>query len=90
MRPMGISAQIAADIDVSPCRISRLLNGNRPITADMALRLGLFFGTELRFWLDKQTEYDMRMAEREIKAEIAPRKTPNYTTAWSDLPRARA
>jgi len=41
MHPMGISArQLAADIDVSPSRISELVNGNRPITADTALRLG--------------------------------------------------
>jgi addiction module HigA family antidote len=74
MRPMGISArQLAADIDVSPSRISELVNGNRPITADTALRLGLFFGMEARFWLNLQSEYDMRMAERETKAAIAPR-----------------
>lgn len=72
MRPMGISArQLAADIDVSPSRISELVNGNRPITADTALRLGLFFGMESRFWLNLQSEYDMRMAERETKAAIA-------------------
>jgi addiction module HigA family antidote len=44
MKPMGITArQLAADIDVSPSRISDLVNGNRPVTADTALRLGLFF-----------------------------------------------
>jgi addiction module HigA family antidote len=43
MKPMGISArQLAADIDVSPSRISEMVNGHRPITADTALRLGLF------------------------------------------------
>ena len=74
MRPMGISArQLAADIDVSPSRISELVNGNRPITADTALRLGLFFGMESRFWLNLQSEYDMRMAERETKADIESR-----------------
>jgi addiction module HigA family antidote len=42
MKPMGITArQLAADIDVSPSRISELVNGRRPITADTALRLGL-------------------------------------------------
>ncbi|MCZ8254703.1 MAG: HigA family addiction module antitoxin [Polaromonas sp.] len=74
MKPMGISArQLAADIDVSPSRISELVNGIRPITADTALRLGLFFGMESRFWLNLQSEYDMRMAERETKAAIARR-----------------
>lgn len=74
MKPMGISArQLASDIDVSPSRISELVNGTRPITADTALRLGLFFNMEARFWLNLQSEYDMRMAERETKATIAQR-----------------
>jgi len=43
MKPMGISArQLTADIDVSPSRISELVNGRRPITSDTALRLGSF------------------------------------------------
>ncbi len=74
MKPMGITArQLASDIDVSPSRISELVNGQRPITADTALRLGLFFGMEPRFWLNLQSEYDMRLAERKLRAKIAPR-----------------
>ena len=74
MKPMGISArQLGADIDVSPSRISDLVNGNRPITADTALRLGLFFSMEPRFWINLQTDYDMRVATRNLSATIAPR-----------------
>jgi len=74
MKPMGISArQLAADIDVSPSRISELVHGNRPITADTALRLGLFFSMEPRFWINLQAEYDMRMATRNLQKKIAPR-----------------
>ncbi len=74
MKPMGITArQLASDIDVSPSRISELVNGQRPITADTALRLGLFFSMEPRFWLNLQSEYDMRLAERMLRAKIAPR-----------------
>ena len=74
IRPMGISArQLAADIDVSPSRISELVNGRRPTTADTALRLGLYFGMDARYWLNLQTEYDMRVATREPKDRIAPR-----------------
>lgn len=74
MKPMGIRArQLAADIDVSPSRISELVNGQRPITADTALRLGLFFGMEPRFWLNLQSEYDIRLADRNLRAKIAPR-----------------
>ena len=71
---MGISArQLAADIDVSPSRISEVVNGHRPITADTALRLGLFFNMEPRFWINLQTEYDMRVATRTVSDKIAAR-----------------
>ena len=74
MRPMSITArQLAADIDVSPSRISEIVNGSRPITADTALRLGLFFSMEPRFWLNLQSEYDMRIAKRTLQNEIESR-----------------
>ena len=74
MKPLGIPArQLAADIDVSPSRISELVHGTRPVTADTALRLGLFFGMEPRFWLNLQTEYDIRLAARTLQEKIAPR-----------------
>jgi addiction module HigA family antidote len=74
MKPMAITArQLAADIDVSPSRISEIVHGTRPITADTALRLGLFFSMEPHFWLNLQSEYDMRMAKRTLQKEIEPR-----------------
>ncbi|MEY3136437.1 MAG: plasmid maintenance system antidote protein [Pseudomonadota bacterium] len=74
MKPMGITArQLSADIDVPPSRISELVNGQRPITADTALRLGLFFGMEARFWLNLQAEYDIRVATRNLTAKLTPR-----------------
>ncbi len=74
MKPMGITArQLAADMDVPPSRISDIVNGARPITADTALRLGLFFSMEPRYWLNLQTEYDMRTVMRESAGKIAPR-----------------
>ncbi len=74
MRPMGITArQLAADIDVSPSRISEIVHGARPITADTALRLGMFFAMEPRFWLNLQTEYDMRIAKRTLQKTLEPR-----------------
>ena len=74
MKPMGISArQLAADIDVSPSRISDVVNGVRPITADTALRLGLFFKMDPRFWMNLQSEFDMRVASRTLRDKIAPR-----------------
>ncbi len=74
MRPMGLTIQrLAADLDVSPSRISDIVHGKRPITADTALRLGLYFAMEPRFWLNLQSEYDMRITTRELKSKIAPR-----------------
>jgi addiction module HigA family antidote len=74
MKPMGITArQLAADIDVPPSRISEIVNAQRPITADTAIRLGIFFGIESRFWLNLQTEYDIRVNERALRKKITSR-----------------
>ena len=74
MKPMGITArQLASDIDVSPSRISEIVNGMCPISVDTALRLGLFFSMEPRFWMNLQTEYDLRVIKRELEQKISPR-----------------
>jgi addiction module HigA family antidote len=74
MKSMGMSVrQLAPDIDVSPSRISDLVNGNRPITADAAVGHGLFFNMAPRFWMNLQTEYDIRVAARTSTDKIAPR-----------------
>lgn len=74
MHPLGITARrLAADIDVPPSRISEIVNGKRPITADTALRLGLYFDMEPRFWLNLQTEYDMRVTSRDLKERMTAR-----------------
>lgn len=89
MKPMGVSArQLAADIDVSPSRISELVNGQRPITADTALRLGLFFSMEPRFWLNLQAEYDMRTAERELQHPCQPHREDRGSPQAAARPRA--
>ena len=74
MRPMGITGQhLASSIHVSRSRVSRIVNGSRSISVDTALRLGLFFGMEPRYWMNLQTEYDLRMMRHQIGAKIAPR-----------------
>ena len=73
MKPMGISAkQLAADIGVSLNHVNELIHGNSPITVESALRLGLFFNMEPRFWLNLQTEYDVRVATRTVREKIVP------------------
>jgi len=74
MKPMGISARrLSADIDVSPSRINEVVKGKRSITPDTALRLGIYFGMEPRFWLNLQSEYDMRVVAREQQKDIQQR-----------------
>lgn len=74
LKPINItSRQFAADIDVPPSRISEIIRGKRPITADTALRFGLFFKMDPRFWLNLQTEYDVRMIKRNTLKSILPR-----------------
>ena len=68
MKPLGVTARrLAADIDVPSRRISEVIHGRRPITVDMAVRLGLFFSMTPRFWMNLQGEYDLLTASREIE-----------------------
>jgi addiction module HigA family antidote len=74
MAPLGITGRrLAADIDVPPSRISDVIHGRRPITADTAVRLGLFFDIDPRFWMNLQAEYDMRIAARQVQKDGASR-----------------
>jgi len=72
--------QLARDLSVPPNRISEIVNGKRAITADTALRLQLYFGVEAQFWLNLQTEYDLRVMKRKIWSEIKRRIIPIKTT----------
>jgi antitoxin HigA-1 len=64
-------AALAREIAVPPNRISQILRGRRNITGDTALRLGHWFGTSPRFWLNLQSSYDIRLAEEKAGEEIA-------------------
>lgn len=65
MKPMDISInQLGRDIMVPPNRIHAIVNGVRAITADTALRLGKYFGVSPETWLNLQSDYDLRMAQR--------------------------
>jgi len=64
MKPMGISInQLARDVIVPPNRISGIVNHDRSITADTALRLGKYFGVSPETWLNLQSDYDLRLAQ---------------------------
>ena len=72
--------QLARDLSVPPNRISEIVNGKRAITADTALRLQRYFGVEAQFWLNLQTEYDLRMMKRKIWPDIERRIIPIKTS----------
>ena len=81
MEPLNISInQLARDISVPPNRISEITNGKRAITADTALRLQRYFGVEAQFWLNLQTEYELRLMKRRIWPEIERRIVPRVGT----------
>ncbi len=58
------AAALAWQLQVPTNRITGILNGQRAITGDTALRLAHFFGTSPEFWLNLQTLYDLRLAEQ--------------------------
>jgi addiction module HigA family antidote len=64
------AAELARQLKVPTNRITYILNGQRAITGDTALRLGHFFGTSAEFWLNLQKLYELRVAERESGADI--------------------
>ena len=75
MQPMGISInRLAREIGVPPGRISTIVNGKRSITADTALRLGVYFGVSPELWLNLQSDYDLRIARRTTELHITPLK----------------
>ncbi len=77
MEQLGISInKLSRDLSVPPNRISEIVNGKRAITADTALRLQRYFGVEAQFWLNLQTEYDLRMMKRKIWSDIERRIIP--------------
>ena len=71
LEALGMSAaELARRLKVPTNRITHILNGDRAITGDTALRLGHFFGTSAEFWLNLQKLYELRIAERESGADI--------------------
>ena len=84
LEAMGMSAaELARRIEVPVNRVTQILNGQRAVTGDTALRLGRFFGTSGEFWLNLQKLYELRLAEREHGAEI--RRLPSLAndSRWS-------
>ena len=63
-------AQFARAIGVAPMRISHVVKGSRPVTAELALLFGKAFGQSPQYWLNLQATYDLKLAERAIGGRL--------------------
>lgn len=75
MEPLGLTAyRLSKELHVPQPRIHSILRGNRSISADTAVRLGIYFNLPAQFWLNLQNEYDLRRAAADpTHAQIKPR-----------------
>src|SRR5580693_4053153 len=64
------AAELARKLEVPTNRVTGILNGQRAITGDTALRLAHFFGTSAEFWLNLQSLYELRLARRKVGKSI--------------------
>jgi antitoxin HigA-1 len=72
LKELGMSAaELARRLDVPTNRITGILNGQRAITGDTALRLAHFFGTSAEFWLNLQSLYELRIARKKAGKSIS-------------------
>ena len=71
LKELGMSAaELARKLNVPTNRITSILNGQRAISGDTALRLGHFFGTSPQFWLNLQSLYELRVAQKKVGRSI--------------------
>ncbi|MGB7541571.1 MAG: HigA family addiction module antitoxin [Burkholderiales bacterium] len=71
LEELGTSqAEFARVIGVSPMRISHIVNGTRPVTAELALLFGRAFEQSPQYWLNLQAAYDLKTAEQEMRGRL--------------------
>lgn len=71
LEPLGITAyRLAEDIGVPHNRVTSILKGERAITADTALRLARYFGTDAQSWVNLQAAYDLDGARRQLAERL--------------------
>ena len=64
------ASALARHINVPTNRITQIIQGKRTITGDTALRLGHWFGNSAQFWINLQSQYDLRIADAEAGKEV--------------------
>ncbi|MGA7459606.1 MAG: HigA family addiction module antitoxin [Candidatus Korobacteraceae bacterium] len=79
MKPLGISMnRLALDLRVPVTRIAEIVHERRGITPDTALRLGRYFNTSPRFWLNAQSSYDLEVAQDALQSAIEHEVRPLF------------
>jgi len=68
--------RLAKDIGVPAMRVNYVVNEKRPVTAELALRLGRYFGQSPRYWLNLQSRYDMDIAEDTLSDKVEKQVQP--------------
>jgi addiction module HigA family antidote len=77
LEELGLSQyRLAQEIGVAPMRISHVVRGQRPVTAELSLRLARFFGQSPRFWLNLQSRYDIDLAEEQLGRQVVREVRP--------------
>jgi addiction module HigA family antidote len=77
IKPMGVSVRaVAIALHVPYSRLSEITKGERGVTADTALRLERYFGSEAQGWLNLQSAYELRVAETSVGKTIAKEVKP--------------
>src|SRR5437870_8857743 len=91
LRELGMSAaELARKLDVPTNRVTGILNGQRAISGDTALRLAHFFGTSAEFWLNLQSLYDIRLAQQRAGKSIRALPRLKRGKHWNERPPVRA
>ena len=84
---LGVTpTELSRQIKVPPNRVTQIIHGRRTITGDTALRLGHWFGTSARFWLNLQSAYDLRAAEERVGQKIDQLPQRPAAAAADDAP----
>jgi antitoxin HigA-1 len=77
IKPLGLTQyRVAKDCGIPHPTMTQIISGKRPISVENALRLGRYFGVDAQFWLNLQTSFDLRVAQREklklIESQVQP------------------
>ncbi len=86
MAEYGLSQnKLALALQVPVSMINRIINNKQRLSAEMALRLARYFGTDPQSWLNLQTHYDLRVAERAAAAKIEEQVKPIGNVSDGDV-----